>query len=152
MKLIGGHSRQISSVAFSSDSSLLASSALDGSLAVWRTDTREQLVLFQAPHKSCCSVTFAPTTAPSRQVGAEGDGMAALPAVVAGYGDGTVRVFDVAEGRMVRKVQPHAHSVRAVRHFRDGKLSLSSLSLSLSLSLRLSPSLDLSLSLPLQTT
>lgn len=127
MKLIGGHSKEISAVAFSADSSLIASSAQDGSLAVWKSDTREQLVLFQAPHKACCSVTFAPTL--SRHMGISNEGgevtpPPVLPALVAGYSDGTVRVFDVSKGKMLRKMQPHAQPVTAVSFFIDGQLNL----------------------------
>ena len=133
-------------VAFSPDSSLLASASLDGSLAVWRVQTREQLVLFRAPSKACCCVAFSPVTTPpcgrgpteartsacgSTVVPQSGHGSVngkclgawvapPLPALVAGYGDGTVRVFDVERGRMLRKMQPHAQSVRAVAFFREG--------------------------------
>ena len=129
LKLIGGHSKQISAISFSTiNPTLFASSALDGSLAVWNRDTREQLVLFQAPHKACCSVTFAPTAPQSVRIDAGGveEGVAPapppLPALVAGYSDGTLRVFDVGEGgRMVRKIQPHAQPVSAVSYFNDGE-------------------------------
>lgn len=129
MKLIGGHSKQISDLVFSPDSSLLASSALDGSLAVWKLDTREQLVLFQAPNKSCCCVTFAPVSSPvvvkgQRRQSEEGGLPTVLPAVVAGYSDGTVRVFDVGKPKMLRKMQPHAEPVKAVRCFNDGKFGV----------------------------
>lgn len=124
LKLIGGHSKEITAVAFSADSSLLASSAQDGSLAVWKPETREQLVLFQAPHKACCSVTFAPMPRQHASAGNEGGIVSPsppiLPALVAGYSDGTVRLFNVGEGKMVRKMQPHAQPVRAVSYFNDG--------------------------------
>ncbi len=124
-------------VAFSPDSALLASASVDGSLAVWRVQTREQLVLFHAPNKACCCVAFSPVveaTPPNghcptkRKPGgadeakSEGEWLTPpLPAVVAGYADGTVRVFDVGKGRMVKKMQPHAQPVRAVAYFNDGR-------------------------------
>lgn len=131
--MTGGHSGEIMGVAFSPDSSLLASASLDGSLAVWRVQTREQLVLFRAPSKACCCVAFSPVTTPPCGRGSTAvpqgpvDGKCVgtwltppLPALVAGYGDGTVRVFDVERGRMLRKMQPHAQSVRVVSFFREG--------------------------------
>ena len=136
LKLIGGHSGKVGGVAFSADSALFASCSLDGSVAVWKPDTREQLVLFQAPGKSCCCVTFAPLLPPppfaaERKADKKGGGERGgsfppppsqqLPALMAGYSDGTVRVFDVSKGKIVRKVQPHAEPVRAVAYFHDGE-------------------------------
>ena len=125
LKVIGGHSKKISGTAFSADSALLATSSLDGSVAVWKPDTREQLVLFQAPNKSCYCVTFAPTPATAVKIKAKKSHSKCkrppvLPALMAGYSDGTVREFDMNKGRMVRKMQPHAEPVRAVAYFSDG--------------------------------
>ena len=36
--------------------------------------------------------------------------------VAAGYGDGTIRVFDTNKAEMVLKVQPHRSSVTAVAY------------------------------------
>ena len=44
-----------------------------------------------------------------------------LPHLVAGYSDGTLRVFDMEKVQMVRKMQPHAATVRAVAYSADGK-------------------------------
>ena len=121
LKLIGGHGNEITSVAFSSDSSLLASSSLDGSFSVLRLETREQLVLFQAPKKACFSVAFAPMSGSKETK--EGTGVqrsSMCPDVAAGYSDGTVRIFDIGEGRMIKKMQPHAKPVRAVAYTIDG--------------------------------
>lgn len=122
-------------VAFSPDSALLASASLDGSLGVWRVETREQLVLFHAPNKACSCVAFSPATTPtsgsvhenakSGGGNKEANGGAwpttPLPAVAAGYADGTVRVFDVGWGKMVKKMQPHAQPVKDVAFFKDGE-------------------------------
>lgn len=136
LRITGGHSKEVTCVTFSGgDSALLASSSLDGSLAVWKPQTREQLVQFQAPNKSCCSVAFAPPPPlPSHRVTARraegeverkeegpGGGGTATPTLAAGYGDGTVRVFDVGKGKMVRKMQPHAEAVKALAFFSDGE-------------------------------
>lgn len=48
-----------------------------------------------------------------------------LPFVVAGYGDGTVRMFDINKEEMVLKMHPHAVSVTAISFSSDGVLSLS---------------------------
>ena len=135
-KLIGGHRGEICAVAFTADSSLLATSAMDGSLVVWIPETREQLVTFRAPNKACCSVAFSPISGheknsferPAKIKQSNKEGTASLskmlPNLVAGYADGTVRVFDVGEGRMVKKMQPHGKPVKAVTYSNDGMSDL----------------------------
>lgn len=44
-----------------------------------------------------------------------------LPNVVAGYSDGTVRMFDINKVEMVLKMHPHAVSVTAISFSSDGK-------------------------------
>ena len=119
LKLIGGHSGEISAVAFSAGdpSPFLASSSLDGSLAMWRADTREQMVLFRAPNKACHCVAFSLTPQPHPAPKGKSP---PLPSLMAGYSDGTVRVFDVEAGKMLKKVQPHAKPVKAVAYFDHG--------------------------------
>ena len=41
--------------------------------------------------------------------------------LVAGYSDGTLRVFDVGRLNMVQKLQPHSVPVKVVRYSTDGK-------------------------------
>jgi len=43
-----------------------------------------------------------------------------LPPVVAGYGDGTVRMFDINKVEMVLKMHPHATAVTAISFSSDG--------------------------------
>ena len=44
---------------------------------------------------------------------------------MAGYSDGTLRVFDVGKVQMVRKMHPHASPVKAVAYSVDGKERIS---------------------------
>ncbi len=44
-----------------------------------------------------------------------------LPNVVAGYSDGTVRMFDLNRVEMVLKMHPHAVAVTAISFSADGK-------------------------------
>ena len=124
----------ITAICFSADSFHLASASLDGSLAVWDVETREQLVVFQAPHKACSCVAFAPQSGHGRGVGVEvrqkkmkkkeagrgAGGKCVVPYVVAGYGDGTLRMFDVTGAKFVKKMQPHAEEVTSVSYSQDG--------------------------------
>ena len=45
--------------------------------------------------------------------------------LVAGYSDGTLRVFDVGKVQMVRKMHPHASPVKAVAYSVNGKECIS---------------------------
>ena len=41
---------------------------------------------------------------------------------VAGYNDGTIRIFDLGKVELVMKLQPHAASVTAISFSSDGRL------------------------------
>ena len=126
VKLISGHVGDIRGVAFTRDGAHFASCGVDGLLSVWNSETLEQSVAFQASKKSCTCVSFAPQ--PTRAIigdneeGQKQSSSSEIPNVVAGYSDGTVRIFDVAGVKMLRKMQPHADAVKAVLYSFDGKL------------------------------
>ena len=44
-----------------------------------------------------------------------------MPNIVAGYGDGTIRMFDLDKVEMVLKLQPHASAVKAISFSSDGE-------------------------------
>ncbi len=52
--------------------------------------------------------------------------VAEVPHLVAGYGDGTLRVFDAMEAKVLKKMQPHSRQVRAVAYSQNGKEPLRS--------------------------
>ena len=47
-----------------------------------------------------------------------------LANVVAGYADGTVRMFDLNKVEMILKMQPHAAPVTAISYSSDGEMTL----------------------------
>ena len=47
-----------------------------------------------------------------------------LPHIAAGYGDGTVRMFDLNAVEMVLKMHPHAMAVTAITFSSDGGLMI----------------------------
>jgi len=47
--------------------------------------------------------------------------MGKLPHIVAGYSDGTVRMFDVNKVEMILKMHPHAVAVTAISFSSDGR-------------------------------
>ena len=126
MKLIYGHSGCIFDVSFTLDGSHFASCSLDGSLALWSVESMEQTVLFQASNKACTCVTFSSLPASSvtdtSKQGQEDRVRTSLPEnMVAGYSDGTIRVFDVTNAQMVRKMHPHGAPVKALSYSFDGE-------------------------------
>jgi WD40 repeat protein len=129
VKLISGHSGEICGIAFTKDGTHFATCSVDGLLAVWSVETMEQTVAFQAPKKSCTCLAFAPQQArgcigdneQERGQLSPSSGSTCIPDIVAGYSDGTVRIFDATGVKMVRKMQPHATTVKAVMYSFDGK-------------------------------
>lgn len=125
VKLISGHTGEICNIAFTRDGIHFASCSLDGLLSVWSVESLEQIVAFQASRKSCTCLAFAP----SQVIAAIGSNEkepgqvspSDVPDLVAGYSDGTVRVFNIVDVKMARKMQPHAAIVRAVMYSFDGE-------------------------------
>lgn len=129
VKLVSGHSGEICGIAFTKDGMHFASCSLDGLLAVWSVESMEQIVAFQAPKKSCTCLAFAPQQARAsigdneqEQGQLSPPSVTIIPDIVAGYSDGTVRIFDATGVKMVRKMQPHAATVRAVMYSFDSEL------------------------------
>ena len=134
LKLVGGHNAKITAISFSADSSHIASASADGSLVVWDLATREQLVVFQVPHKVCSCVTFAPSRRGKEQdnvknfknskmaiKGCRKGRRERIPLyIMAGYSDGMLRVFDMARATLVKKMQPYTDEVRALSYSQDG--------------------------------
>ena len=129
VKLISGHAGDICDVAFTKDGYHFASCSLDGLLSVWNIENTEQIVAFQASRKSCTCLAFAPLLT-GAIIGDNEQGQVQkspgsdIPNLVAGYSDGTVRIFDLVSVKIVRKMQPHANTVKAVMYSSDGKLCI----------------------------
>ena len=77
--------------------------------------------------QTCTCVAFSPPCKSSVIVAADQESTPSSPSslphleLVAGYGDGSLWVFDVQKARMVQKMQPHAAPVRAVTYSTDGE-------------------------------
>jgi WD40 repeat protein len=81
---LGAHKKSVEAVAFSLDGKLLASTAADGSLAVWNTVTRELRHELQAPQNNSQTISllhFSP----------QGESLAV------GQLDGVVQLWDLAQ-------------------------------------------------------
>lgn len=122
VKLISGHAGEICAIAFTRDGTHFASCSLNGLLSVWNTESLEQIVAFQASRKSCTCLAFAPSRVIGNNEKEPGQvSPSNVPDVVAGYSDGTVRIFNIVNVKMARKMQPHATTVRAVMYSFDGE-------------------------------
>ncbi|RUS75529.1 hypothetical protein EGW08_016719, partial [Elysia chlorotica] len=129
IRLVSGHKNKINGVLFGANN-LLLSGGDDGSLRVWSMKNREQALQFQVIDQSCTCLACGPHTPASgksssnRQYGND-QSSNALPLVVGGYSDGTVRLFDVTKVEMLLKMQPHAVTVTAIVFSADGDMIVS---------------------------
>ena len=64
-------------------------------------------------------MAFAPP-ALAQMVNEQGQGRVSS-SVVAGYGDGTLRVFDMKSVKMKQKMKPHSEAIQVVAYSIDGK-------------------------------
>ncbi|KAK2180206.1 hypothetical protein NP493_453g01010 [Ridgeia piscesae] len=121
-------------------SAFFASCADDGSLRVWSVKEREQTLQFQVMNQSCNCLAFCPvivepgcrTTNTLSNLDAapvvatkQQEEKLRLPNIVAGYSDGTVRMFDLGKVEMALKMHPHATAVTAISFSSDGRMILS---------------------------
>uniref|UniRef100_A0A8C3V376 WD repeat-containing protein 90 n=1 Tax=Catharus ustulatus TaxID=91951 RepID=A0A8C3V376_CATUS len=119
IRLISGHKNKVTEVCFSPDESHCATCGEDGSVRIWALGSTELVVQFQVLNQSCQCLAWKP-----RPVGVwpcPGESQH----VVAGYSDGTVRVFSVSRTEMELKMHPHAAALTAITYSTDGEMILS---------------------------
>ncbi|XP_062444576.1 WD repeat-containing protein 90 [Rhea pennata] len=124
IRLISGHKnkvrwsgKEVNEVSFSPDETHCATCGEDGSVRIWSLGSMELVVQFQVLNQSCQCLAWKP-----QPVGARG---AESQHVVAGYSDGTIRVFSISRTEMELKMQPHAVALTAVAYSTDGEIILS---------------------------
>ncbi|XP_010000960.1 PREDICTED: WD repeat-containing protein 90 [Chaetura pelagica] len=115
IRLISGHKDKVTEVSFSPCESHCATCGEDGSVRVWALGTVELVVQFQVLNQSCQCLAWKPLI----PWGAE------KQHVVAGYSDGTIRVFSISRTEMELKMQPHALALTAITYSTDGEMILS---------------------------
>lgn len=117
IRLISGHRNKVNDVAFSLAESHCATCGEDGSVRVWSLASMELVVQFQVLNQSCLCLAWSPvclsTSGPENQ------------RIVAGYSDGTIRVFSVSRTEMELKIHPHPCPVTAITYSVDGEIILS---------------------------
>nr|XP_033770291.1 WD repeat-containing protein 90 isoform X1 [Geotrypetes seraphini] len=117
IRLISGHKNKVNDVAFSPSESHCATCGDDGSVRVWALASMELVVQFQVLNQSCLCLAWSPSS-PSRSTSASQH-------IVAGYSDGTIRIFSVAKTEMEMKMHPHPCAVTAITYSQDGEIILS---------------------------
>ncbi|THU84858.1 WD40 repeat-like protein, partial [Dendrothele bispora CBS 962.96] len=112
-KTIEGHKDYVTSVAFSSDGTLIVSGADDGTIGIWNVEKGRAVVMpFQGHEDKVKSVAFSP------------DGKY----IVSGSEDGTVRVWCIADGKVVMDwlLEGHTDTVTSVEFSPDDDSIVSS--------------------------
>ena len=104
-----GHSKDVTSVAFSPDAKTLLSASSDKTLRLWDLATGREIRKFEGHSKEVTSVAFSP------------DGKTAL----SGSEDDTLRLWDLRSGREISKFEGHSSVVSSVAFAPDGKTALS---------------------------
>ncbi|XP_070810969.1 WD repeat-containing protein 90 [Pituophis catenifer annectens] len=117
IRLISGHKNKVSEVAFSPGESHFATCAEDGSVRVWSLASLELVVQFQVLNQSCLCLAWSPV--PTSINGLESHH------IVAGYSDGTIRLFSISRTEMELKMHPHSVAVMALGYSADGQIILS---------------------------
>ncbi|XP_071427702.1 WD repeat-containing protein 90 [Pithys albifrons albifrons] len=117
IRLISGHKNKVTDVCFSPDETHCATCGEDGSVRIWALGSTELVVQFQVLNQSCQCLAWKP-----RPVGVWGT---ESQQVVAGYSDGTIRVFSISRTEMELKMHPHNAALTAITYSTDGEMILS---------------------------
>ncbi|XP_008945752.1 PREDICTED: WD repeat-containing protein 90-like, partial [Merops nubicus] len=117
IRLISGHKNKVTEVCFSPDESHCATCGEDGSVRIWALGSMELVVQFQVLNQSCQCLAWEPHALV--RWGAESQH------VVAGYSDGTMRVFSVSRTEMELKMHPHSAALTALAYSTEGEMILS---------------------------
>ncbi|HBB88785.1 MAG TPA: hypothetical protein DC047_14330 [Blastocatellia bacterium] len=101
-----GHSAQVLSIAFTSDSKLMASGSVDKTIILWNPETGNQLRTLKGHTGAVGPVAFSPD---DKQL-------------ASGSADNTIKIWDVASGREKQTLTGHKLFVSSVAFSADGRL------------------------------
>jgi WD40 repeat protein len=126
LRTLNGHTVWVTSVAFSPDGAMLASGGIDHTIKFWDVANGYELRTLAAHVAPVNAVAFSPDG--NLLASGSGDWRASDPneknllAAGRSIGDNTVRLWDVASGRMVRTLSGHNDIVNAVAFSPDGRI------------------------------
>ena len=104
-----GHSRAVTSIAFSADGRKALSGSLDDTLKLWNLASGKLIRTFKGHSSAVYSVAFSP------------DGRKAL----SGSYDSTLKLWDLASGKPIRTFKGHSKPVTSIAFSPDGRKALS---------------------------
>ncbi|BCL37395.1 hypothetical protein NSMS1_38420 [Nostoc sp. MS1] len=104
LQTLTGHSKYVSSVAFSPDGQTLASGSGDETIKIWNVSTGRLLQTLTGHSKYVSSVAFSP------------DGQT----LASGSQDKTIKLWNLTTGKLLQSLTDHSHSVNSVVFSPDG--------------------------------
>jgi WD40 repeat protein len=105
-----GHKARVWNVVFSTDGRWLLSGGDDGAPRIWDVMAKSEHVVLGRHNGSVASLAFSPDS---------------RTAYTAGWDDGTIKVWDVATGGLVREITPNVNFVSGLTISRYGRFLLS---------------------------
>lgn len=127
VRMVTGHKAKINGITFDDDQ-YFATCSEEGSVRLWSIKTLELTVQFQVIDQPCDCVVFSHSQSAKNSINKDSQPDCIPPTdkmLAAGYGDGTLRVFDVDKLILMLKLQPHSTKVTAVAFSPDNCTLLS---------------------------
>ncbi|CAF3644159.1 unnamed protein product [Adineta steineri] len=128
-RLVASHTDRITGVIPIEDTHVVTSS-LDGTIRIFQLEDRNEILRFDANGLKVTCITswdnsIVPTIDSSGTTSPIKNIRTTIRSIVAGYNDGTIRIFNLLHGQMVLKLHPHTSSISAINAPVNATVSLS---------------------------